>query len=1541
MKKLTHALRGMKSFPLRLLVVVALLVPALAVSSPAFAATSASDNFARANGSLGPNWTALSDGPLAISSQMVIGTNAGGDSGDIRTAETYTSDQYSTVQVTSTALTGSQWIGPMVRVQGTGTGLYVGIYFWNSGKPELMLFKRIAGAWTQLGSTYASGALTAGTQLTLTAAGSTLTFSQNGVARITTTDTSLTGGAPGIMANGTATAANWSGGNVLGTDSIGGTASGLTGTVVLQDNGGDNLTVTANGSFTFPTLLSAGESYNVTVLTNPTGQTCAATNGTGTVASTNVSNVGVSCTTASGSGSAGSGSVSDNFAWANGSLGPNWTALSDGPLAISSQMVIGTNAGGDSGDIRTAETYTSDQYSTVQVTSTALTGSQWIGPMVRVQGTGTGLYVGIYFWNSGKPELMLFKRIAGAWTQLGSTYASGALTAGTQLTLTAAGSTLTFSQNGVARVTTTDTSLTGGAPGIMANGTATAANWSGGNVGGSTPVTTTSSVGGSITGLTGTVVLQDNGGDNLTLSANGSFTFPTALASGQAYNATVLTNPTGQTCTVTNGTGTTGSANITNITVTCTTPVPKSTVGGSITGLTGTVVLQDNGGDNLTLTANGSFTFPTALASGQTYNATVLTNPTGQTCTLTNGTGTTASTNITNITVTCTAPVIATSTVGGSITGLTGTVVLQDNGGDNLTLTANGSFTFPTALASGQTYNATVLTNPTGQTCTLTNATGTVASTNITNITVTCTTTSGSGGSGSGSVSDNFARANGSLGPNWTALSDGPLAISSQMVIGTNAGGNSGDIRTAETYTSDQYSTVQVTSTPLTGSQWIGPMVRAQGTGTGLYVGIYFWNSGSPELMLFKRISGAWTQLGSSYASGALAAGTQLTLTAAASTLTFSQNGVARITTTDTSLTGGAPGIMANGDATAANWSGGNVGGSTPVTGTTSSVGGTITGLTGTVVLQDNGGDNLTLTANGTFTFPTALTSGQTYNATVLTNPTGQTCTLTNATGTVAITNITNITVTCTTPVPGTVSVGGTITGLAGTVVLQDNGGDNLTMTASGTFTFATLLASGQAYNATVVTNPTGQSCTVTNGTGTVASTNITNVAVSCATSASTVSDNFARANGALGPNWTALSQGPLAISSQMVIGTTSGNSGDIRTAETYTSDQYSTIQVTATPLTGNQWIGPMVRVQGTGTGLYVGIYSWNSGTPEMMLFKQVSGAWTQLGSYASGALAAGTQLTLTAVGPSLAFSENGVIRISVSDTTFTGGAPGIMANGAATAANWSGGDSGFQVDYLNTDSTGIRYYDTLSDNNGYGPQALRVLQPTHPAAGVAHNFLFVLPVEAGLGNEYGDGLATLQALDVQDQYNVTIVEPTFYYQPWYANNPTDANLQYETFMTNELVPWVDANLASSRTEQNWLIGFSKSGYGAQDLILKHPNLFAAAATWDFPADMSTSTEYAIPQAYGTEANFAANYQLTSAFLNSYKTPFLTQNRIWIAGYSLYGTDISDYNTLLTSEGILHTMGPSVYGTHTWTSGWMPAAVAALYQDSLSLPPGP
>jgi len=92
---------------------------------------------------------------------------------------------------------------------------------------------------------------------------------------------------------------------------------------------------------------------------------------------------------------------------------------------------------------------------------------------------------------------------------------------------------------------------------------------------------------------------------------------------------------------------------------------------------------------------------------------------------------------------------------------------------------------------------------------------------------------------------------------------------------------------------------------------------------------------------------------------------------------------------------------------------------------------------------------------------------------------------------------------TATTTPTGSFTVGGTVTGLTGSgLILQNNGGDNHPhdVNMGGAFTFATSIASGLAYSVTVSTQPSSpsQTCSVTNGAGTVASANITNVAVNC-----------------------------------------------------------------------------------------------------------------------------------------------------------------------------------------------------------------------------------------------------------------------------------------------------------------------------------------------------------------------------------------------------------------------------------------------------------
>ncbi|MBI5891706.1 MAG: beta-propeller fold lactonase family protein [Nitrosomonadales bacterium] len=160
-------------------------------------------------------------------------------------------------------------------------------------------------------------------------------------------------------------------------------------------------------------------------------------------------------------------------------------------------------------------------------------------------------------------------------------------------------------------------------------------------------------VGGAVSGLTGAgLVLQNNGTNFTPVSADGSFTFSNTLGAGAPYNVSVLTQPAGQTCTVSNGSGT-ANADISNVAVNC---VTTYSIGGTVSGLVGSgLVLQNNAADDLAFTTSGPFSFSTQLSAGATYAVTVKTQPSGSNCTVQSGGTGTANANVTNIVVVCTS----------------------------------------------------------------------------------------------------------------------------------------------------------------------------------------------------------------------------------------------------------------------------------------------------------------------------------------------------------------------------------------------------------------------------------------------------------------------------------------------------------------------------------------------------------------------------------------------------------------------------------------------------------------------------------------------------------------------------------------------------------------------------------------------------------------------------------------------------------------------------------------------------------------------
>jgi 6-phosphogluconolactonase (cycloisomerase 2 family) len=530
----------------------------------------------------------------------------------------------------------------------------------------------------------------------------------------------------GIGANST------SGAGAVSEYTIGGTISGLSGAgLVLENNGGDDLRVSGDGPFTFSTPLVTGNSYSITVLAQPSApsQTCTVANGSGTVAVGVITNITLVCadkTTATDliggivEGLVGSGLVlQDNH-------GDNLAVSANGPFVFATALASGAAYAvsvfsppiGPYQDCAVANG--AGATGSNDVANVAITCKTNTNPTYTIGGTVTGVTGGsaLVLQDNGRDNINV--------SADGSFQFAIPIPSGSNYSVTSLGASGSQSQ----ACAFTNASGTVAAAAVTNVSIVCKAN---------------ASIAVTVSGLAGAgLVLQDNGADNLAVTQNGTATFATALAIGSNYVVSVAAQPTGpsQTCVVNNGTGTAIPGSTTSIAVTCTTNA--YTVGGTVSGLAGGgLVLQDNGGNNLSVTANGAFVFPAPIQSGGTYTVSVLSQPSAlsQTCTVGNGAGTIGGAAVTNVALTCTTN---TYSVGVTVSGLAGAgLVLQDNGGDNLAVAANGTFTFATTVPSGGTYNVTIYSQPAGYACAVANRAGVVTSAAVTGVAVACSSIGG------------------------------------------------------------------------------------------------------------------------------------------------------------------------------------------------------------------------------------------------------------------------------------------------------------------------------------------------------------------------------------------------------------------------------------------------------------------------------------------------------------------------------------------------------------------------------------------------------------------------------------------------------------------------------------------------------------------------------------------------------------------------------------------------------------------------------
>ena len=236
-----------------------------------------------------------------------------------------------------------------------------------------------------------------------------------------------------------------------------------------------------------------------------------------------------------------------------------------------------------------------------------------------------------------------------------------------------------------------------------------------------------------VSGLGGTVIVSSGSGSGnvynqsqaIAVASNGTHNF-SGIASGTNYNVTILQQPLYQVCTVSNGSGTLNAD--ASVSISCDGTV---TIGGKVYGLNGSITLQNNAANDLSVSSSGDFVFADNFSMGSSYLVTISSQPSsGQTCTPNNNSGM-ATDNITSVEIICSQTL---RSISGSISDLTGTLVLQNNYGGDQTFTSNDNFTF--YVADNSSYNVTVKSQPAGK-CNVSNGTGT-ASDNVSNVSVDC-----------------------------------------------------------------------------------------------------------------------------------------------------------------------------------------------------------------------------------------------------------------------------------------------------------------------------------------------------------------------------------------------------------------------------------------------------------------------------------------------------------------------------------------------------------------------------------------------------------------------------------------------------------------------------------------------------------------------------------------------------------------------------------------------------------------------------------
>ena len=247
------------------------------------------------------------------------------------------------------------------------------------------------------------------------------------------------------------------------------------------------------------------------------------------------------------------------------------------------------------------------------------------------------------------------------------------------------------------------------------------------------------------------------------------------------------------------------------------------------------------------------------------------------------------------------------------------------------------------------------------------------------------------------------------------------------------------------------------------------------------------------------------------------------------------------------------------------------------------------------------------------------------------------------------------------------------------------------------------------------------------------------------------------------------------------------------------------------------------------------------------------------------------------------------------------------------------------------TSDQGVHHH-TVQSRYQSGTTHLRVILPDNVKQGERLASIYVLPVETGLETGYGDGVEEILKNDLHNRFRLVYIAPGFSQLPWYADHPSDEGIQQESYLLKDVIPFVEKFYPVRRQSRHrHLVGYSKSGWGAFTLILRHPHQFGRAAAWDAPMMMDKPGGYGSGPIFGGEENFR-HYQVTRLIEQADRS-FTRQSRLVLTGY--FGNFRQHHvalHELMEKQGVLHQYRDGPKRKHDWHSGWLAEALELIFE---------